>query len=216
MKRLIIFDLDGTLVNSVESIAYCGNYALKKAGFSEIDVEKYKILAGDGLDTLLERMLEISGDSTHEKFTDLKEYYSEVFEEGCLYQVKPFPQITNLLKKLKENGLKTAILSNKLHNYTCKVVKTCFESDIFDIILGQKPENPKKPDPAGAILIANELNISHKDCIYVGDTNTDMQTGKSAGMLTIGVKWGFRTSEELINSGADKIISNPLEILDLI
>lgn len=216
MKKLVIFDLDGTLVDSVKSIAYCGNYSLKKAGFQEIDIEEYNVLTGEGVDVLIKRMLEVCGDEKHEKFDEVKAGYLEKFETGCLHEVKPYDKIKETLIELKNKGIKIAVFSNKLHYNTCKVVEHIFGKDYFDIVLGSKEGFPRKPDPSGALLIAKELAISTEECIYVGDTSTDMKTGTSANMFTVGVEWGFRDVKELEEYGAMKIISSPLQLLDLI
>lgn len=216
MNKLVIFDLDGTLVNSLESIAYCGNYALKKLGLPPLDTDLYKILLGDGLDELIKRMLQTSGDENLTYFELAKNFYKEIFETGCLYQVKAYDNIIETISNLKSKNIKVAVFSNKEHYYTCKVVESVFNNQTFDFVLGKKDENPRKPDPTGALLIANYFNIQPNHCVYVGDTNTDMKTGTSAGMFTVGVSWGFRPVSELLNFGAMKIISNPLELLDFV
>lgn len=216
MKKLVIFDLDGTLVNSLSSISYCGNYALQKLGLPTIKEDLYKTLLGDGLDELIKRMLQTSGDKDFTNFDDAKSFYKEIFETGCLYQVKAYDNIIETISKIKSENIKVAVFSNKDHYYTCKVVESIFGSETFDFVLGKKDQNPPKPDPMGALLIANHFNIQPNDCVYVGDTNTDMKTGTSAGMFTVGVSWGFRPVSELEEFGAMKIISNPLELLNIV
>ena len=133
-----------------------------------------------------------------------------------MYQVKPYDDIPKLLAALKEKGLKITVLSNKPHAQTIDVVETLFGKGYFDVIQGQKPEVPIKPSPAGVYEILKQLSLKIDDILYLGDTGTDMQTGKSAGVFTVGVLWGFRKREELEENGADAIIAQPLEALEYI
>lgn len=214
--KAILFDLDGTLVDSISSIAIASNKALKECNLAERTIEEYKYFAGDGALELLKRACYASGDTEYKNIEKISKIYKEIFEKDCTLGVKPFENIKKMLEILKEKNIKIAILSNKPHQRTLDVTKKIFGENYFDYVLGYKSEETKKPSPYGALLIANELNINPKDCIYVGDTDTDMQTGKNAKMYTVGVSWGFRKIEELKENGADKIINNPLELLDLI
>lgn len=216
MKKLVIFDLDGTLVDSLESISFCCNTALEKCGFMPIDINEYKNYAGDGTIELLKRALHKSGDTEYKFLNKMQEEYLNVFEEGCLYNVKSFKNIDILLEKLKKNNIKIAVLSNKLDSKAQKVVEKVFGKNYFDFVLGQKGNNPIKPDPFGVDLILKELKISCEESLYIGDTDTDMMTGKNSKLKTVGVTWGFRTEEELLKNGADFIVSDPLEIFKLV
>lgn len=214
MKKLVIFDLDGTLVDSIGSIADACNEALAKNGLEKRTIEEYKYFAGDGALELVKRAVYASGDINYKKLEKVYEVYKDIFAKDCTRGVKPFEHINTLLQELKNKNIKLAILSNKPHERTLYVVEKIFGNNIFDMVLGYKDEETKKPSPYGAILIANNLNIEPKDCIYVGDTDTDMQTGINAGMYTIGVTWGFREKQELIDNKANNIIDNPMDLLN--
>lgn len=213
--KAVIFDLDGTLADSLESIAYSANRAIEAFGYKPFEVERFKRFAGDGADTLIKRCLKESGDTELKDFEKAFEKYKELFKVDCMYKVKPYDGIVELLEKLKENNVKLAVLSNKPQERTEDVIKALFGDKLFDMVLGHSDKRAKKPSPEGAIYIAEKFGVSAEECVYVGDTNTDMKTGKSAGMFTVGVTWGFRDSLELFENGADKIINKPMEILEL-
>lgn len=215
MFKACIFDLDGTLTDSVESIAYSANRAIAAFGFTPNPVEAYKHFAGDGADIMLERSLVAAGDVNLEYFEPVKQKYKELFQKDCMYQVKPYEGIVELLKILKEKNIKIAVLSNKPHNRAVDVVEALFGKDYFDIIMGQSKHIKRKPSPDGALIIADELGLLTSECIYIGDTNTDMITGKSANMFTVGVTWGFRERQELEENNADYIIDSPLQLLEI-
>ena len=213
MKKAVIFDLDGTLADSLESIWYCANYAIGTCGFDPIPLEKYNIFVGDGADTLIKRCLAYSGDTEGEYFEKAFLQYQLFFKEHCMYHVKPYDGIPETLDALKQAGIKIAVFSNKPHERTVDVVETIFGKDYFDEILGQADDRPKKPSPNGVFYLAEKLGVEIQDIAYVGDTSTDMMTGKSAGAWTIGVLWGFRGRDELEKYKADVIIDKPSDIL---
>ncbi len=212
-KKLVIFDLDGTLADSIESITYCGNYALQKEGLPTFEQKDYKYFVGDGVAVLVKRMLLAAGDETLEHYEAVKEAYETIFKEYCMYRVEPYEGIVALLKELKNRGIMTAVLSNKPHLRTLEVIEALFGNELFDVVRGQMENTPKKPSPDGVHAIAGELDCPMEKILYLGDTGTDMQTGKSAGAFTIGVLWGFREESELIDNKADAIIKYPLDVL---
>ncbi len=213
MKKAVIFDLDGTLADSLESMQYCSNYAIGTCGFPEIPLEKFKIFVGDGAETLIRRCLAYSGDVEGEYFEKAFLQYQMFFKEHCMYHVKPYDGICSMLEELKKNGIKIAVFSNKPHERTVDVVESLFGKGYFDEILGQSDKRPKKPHPDGVFYLAEKMQVSMEDVVYVGDTNTDMMTGKSANAWTVGVLWGFRDREELEKFRADVIIDKPSDIL---
>ena len=213
MKKLAIFDLDGTLVDSLKSIGETCNEALIKNGLEPRDIEEYKYFAGDGALELVKKAVYASKDINYEKLENVYNDYKNIFEKDCTRGVIFFKDIDIVLSKLKNKGIKLAILSNKPHERTLDVVKKIFGDDLFDVVLGYKNEETKKPNPYGALEISKKLNIDCEDCVYVGDTDTDMQTGKNANMYTIGVTWGFREEKELKEHRADVIVNTPLEML---
>ncbi|SFR55120.1 HAD family hydrolase [Anaeromicropila populeti] len=211
-----LFDLDGTLADSLESIAVACNKVLVELGFPVLPKENYKYYAGDGVRVLWKRVLEQVGDKEGKNFDEAYAKYTEIFKMDCTYQVTAFKGMREVLGNMKSMGIRLAVVSNKPHDRAVEVVERLFGKGFFDEVLGLKEGYPKKPDPLGALSVANSIGVSPKECIFVGDTNVDMQTGKGAGMLTIGVLWGFRTKEELVNHHADHIVEFPEELLDLI
>lgn len=214
--RLCIFDLDGTTADSVGAIAYTANKCLELFGLKPNPVEDYKLFAGEGQFELIKRALKAAGDTDLSLYDQVMPKYIELFEIGCTYQVTSFPGVYDTLEKLKENGVLIAILSNKHHANTLKVVEEVYGANYFDYVLGQKETHQRKPSPEGVYIILKEFNIKPEECLYIGDTGTDMETGKNAGVDTVGVTWGFRTRDELISADAKYVIDEPKEILRLI
>lgn len=215
MYQACIFDLDGTLCDSVESIAYCANKVLRELGRKEGSLADYKRFVGDGVDVLIRRLLKFGGDEDCILFEEAKKRYMKYFETDCLYNVIPYEGIVETLHELKSRGARLAVLSNKPHENTKMVIESVFGTELLDCILGQTPEIPRKPDPSGAFLVAQKLGVEPERCLYVGDTGTDMKTGTAAGMYTVGVLWGFRGEPELLENGADQIIGRAQELLDI-
>ena len=215
MIRACVFDLDGTLCDSVVSIGACVNHVLEEFGLPQVEMELFKIFVGDGVHRLIVRTLRHVG-AGEELVEPVMERYMERFREECLYQVKAYEGIPETLAALRAKGLPMAVLSNKPHENTEKVVYTLFGENLFSLVRGQSPGVPRKPDPLGALLEAETLGVKPEECLYIGDTATDMQTGNRAGMKTVGVLWGFRSREELEESHAAHIIGKPQELLDLL
>lgn len=215
MYKACIFDLDGTIADTVESIAYVGNKTLKEFGLPAIPVEDYNFYAGDGADELVRRMLAAVPGGNEVNYEEVRVLYRKWFGENPFYHVKPFEGIVTLLDALKQQGIKIAVFSNKPHEAAIEVVHKIFGEQMFHKIQGQTAQIPRKPSPLGALAIARELGVKPEECLYCGDTNTDMDTGKAAGMFTIGVTWGFRPRTELEEHEADAIVENPEEILEI-
>lgn len=133
-----------------------------------------------------------------------------------MYQVEPYEGIVELLYMLKENGIRLAVLSNKPHEQTLKVIADSFEEGMFDLVIGQKEEIRRKPAPDGALLIAKEFGVMPQECLYIGDTGTDIQTGNAAGMHSVGVLWGFRDERELREYRAELLAEHPREIFGML
>ncbi|SHO45382.1 HAD family hydrolase [Desulfopila aestuarii] len=211
-KKTVIFDLDGTLLDTLEDLAYAGNAVLAECGFPQHPVDKYKYFVGDGMRVLMERIAPST--CTPEKIDQCCTIFNRIYGECWHRRTTLYPGIENMLKRLREKGVRLAILSNKPHQFTTVCVDRFFPGQRFDLVFGQRENVKKKPDPAGAFEIAAKLDVQPADCVYVGDTAVDMQTGKSAGMFTIGVLWGFRTFDELRENNADLIVDHPMEIVD--
>ncbi len=217
MKQAVIFDLDGTLTDTVGSIANACNSMLKLRGLEAQPIDAYRYYAGDGAKMLVLRALKAAGDSDAESsLSEALEQYMNIFAKTCTDGVKPFDGIPELLSELKSRGIRTAVLSNKPHPMTVDVVNSFFPEGTFTIIQGQTADIPPKPDQKGVEHILSLLKLSADACLYVGDTDTDMQTGKNAGMETIGVLWGFRDEDELRRHNADHIIAEPLQLLNFL
>lgn len=214
MYKVCIFDLDGTTADTVESIAFVSNQVLEHFGLNPQPADAFRYFAGDGGDVLMERCFRASGgDTAHLK--EAQQMYREVFARNPLHLVKPIRGMQEILTELKRRGMKLAVLSNKPHEAAVPAVHGLFGETLFDLVQGQTSGVPRKPDPAGALAIAEQLGASPEECVYVGDTNTDMQTGKAAGMFTVGVLWGFRDREELESNHADCIVKQPEQLLKI-
>lgn len=206
--------MDGTTVNTIDSISYFANKALGKYSLPPIPTERYKKLVGDGARVLVSRMIAEVGGSDTDIERVLPEYNSS-YDADFLYLTKPYDGIVDMLNELKARGVICTILSNKPDDTAKKVSDALFGS-LISICYGGRAGKPLKPDPEGVFEIMDELGVSADEVLYIGDTATDMCTGKSAGLYTIGVKWGFRDTNELLGAGADAIISEPSELLGFI
>lgn len=217
MKKAVIFDLDGTLTDTLSSIADTANAVLVKNNFPAQPSDAYKQFMGDGAKVLIERALKAAGDNQIEEHIDkMLGEYLELFQTGCLSGVKPFKNIPELLNELKEREIKICVLSNKPHPMTNEVVKNIFGENFFDIVQGQSDDIPPKPNQKGIQSIVKRLEVKAEECLYVGDSGVDMDTGNLAEMESVGVLWGFRDRNELEAHKAAYIIADPLELLKLL
>lgn len=213
MYKACIFDLDGTLTDTLESLTVSVNKTLEELHMPSISSEQCRSFVGNGARHLVEKALAAAGDAELDRIEEGMEVYGRVFAENCTYHVRPYEGITAMLESLKEKGIKLAVLSNKPHQQSIDVVESIFGKDTFDVVQGQSDEIPRKPDPAGVLRILEELGVEPSEGIYAGDSDVDMKTGKGAGMFTIGVTWGFRSKELLVETGADITIDHAQELL---
>lgn len=216
MINAVIFDLDGTLSYTLDSIAMSGNLALESIGLPPYEKDRYKYFCGDGADELVRRALYNNGDTEYTRFEELKSAYKRYFEEYAEYNVKPYDGMVDTVKAIKDMGIKVCVLSNKPHEQTIQVVEKLYGKGCFDYIQGNTPLIPRKPASDGALIIADSIGVATDNILYVGDTATDMQTGNGANMHTVGVLWGYRTRQELMENHAEYIIERPEQLLDLI
>jgi len=216
MKKLVIFDLDGTMLNTIEDLANSCNYVLKKWNFSSHSVDKYKTFVGNGAKKLVERALpekERNPEFIEKLHVEFVEYYSKHSEE----KTAPYEGIVNLLRGISENNIKIAVASNKFISATRSLVKKYFHQFEFSSVLGQRDGVPVKPNPQIIYDVMDEANIWNKEkIIFIGDSGEDMKTATNAGVDSIGVLWGFRSKEELKENGAKHIVEKPEEILDIL
>lgn len=215
MKKLVIFDLDGTLTNTLGSIAHFLNVELEKHGIARVSEDDVKLFTGDGAYTLVERVLRKNGIDDQELLKKILDSYVASYDADYLYLCKLYDGIKELVSELKRRGVKVACLTNKPNQTAISIVSHFFNDD-FSLVWGQRDGFPIKPDPSGAFEIMKELNVDSEDALYVGDTKTDVLTGKRAGCFVVGVLWGFRDREELENAGANAIIKKPIELLDFL
>lgn len=212
--KAVIFDLDGTLLDTIEDIKETMNQVLREYNYQEYSQEEYKYFVGKGVDNLIKEVMK-SGNIEQEAFAKLKKGYYEVYIKQATVNTKIYDGISELLTELKQKGISLNVLSNKPHSQTIEVIKHYFDDNVFDLVYGKKEEFLPKPHPDSASDLVANLNLNPEEILYVGDTETDMFTAKNAKFYSIGVLWGFRKKEELVNAGADKIVENPTEILEL-
>jgi len=202
------------LLDTLADIAGAANAGLRQLGFPTHPIESFRRFVGDGAGCLAMRALpeDHQDEETVEKCRDIiAAEYAKCWADNT----RPYPGIAELLAELHERNIPMAVLSNKPHDATSTVVEGYFPDHHFQIVRGALPSVPRKPDPAGAIQIAEELDILPRQFVYLGDTDTDMRTAVAAGMFPAGVLWGFRTAEELTANGAKTLLKTPPEALNL-
>lgn len=212
--RAVIFDLDGTLLDTIDDIAGSMNSVLRSYRYPTHPVDRYKIMVGDGLEMLVRRALpEESDDAIVQACVREME---KVYSENWNVVTKPYPGVETMLRYLKGRGLRMSILSNKPHDFAELMVAKLLPGWEFDMVLGARDGVPKKPDPKAALEIAQSLSIDPSQFLYLGDTNTDMRTAVASGMFAVGVLWGFRDAEELLGSGAQALLQKPEDITEIL
>ena len=216
MYKCCIFDLDGTLTNTLESMTYSVNLTLKEMGLSQITKDQCRMFVGNGARVLIEESLKVSGDPKASRIEEGMKIYGRIFDQNCTYHVTPYEGIPEMLKALKDRGIHLAVLSNKPDRQTVKVVKEIFGDNIFDYAQGQKDGIRRKPAPDGVWYLMEQMQVSKEECLYIGDSEVDAATGKNAGLKTIGVLWGFRDRKTLETAGADHLIERPEELLQFV
>lgn len=211
--KAVLFDLDGTLLDSLDDLADSMNAALSGLGFTPHPVASYKNFVGEGVEYLAHSALpEKNRDekTLHECIKRMRQEYGLRWDK----KTKPYPGISELLAGLEKKGIRKAILSNKPDDFTKKVAAKFLNGWSFEIILGSQTTFPKKPDPSAALNIAQEMGLKSVEFVYLGDTKIDMLTAVAAGMFPAGALWGFRSRQELVESGAKKLIQKPQELLE--
>lgn len=214
MIKACVFDLDGTLLNSLRDLADSTNYALRKNGYHQWDVEQYRLFVGDGLETLLQRCL--GDDCTPEAVSillnDFNLYYGLHYADFTV----PYPGVPELLDSLSKHDIKLAVLSNKPDSFVSDLMKELYPDIKFTVIQGKTEKYAHKPDPGSLKNILRELEVANDEVLYFGDTNTDIYTAHNANIKAVGVTWGFRERSELQQAGADYVVDLPEDILKLV
>ncbi len=224
--RVAIFDLDGTLLNTIADLGEACNYALRKAGYSEHSLDEYPYLVGNGVNKLIERSLP-DGEKNEENILRLRSLFVSYYDRHNCVHTRPYAGIEELLQTLKELGLRLAVASNKYQTAAERIVKYYF-GDIFDVVLGEREGCPRKPDPQIVRDIERMLLASAKaesgggesmrieERIYVGDSDVDIETARNAGWPMAACSWGFCSREKLLEHRAEVIIDEPIELLDIL
>lgn len=214
MYKLVMFDLDGTLLNTINDLATATNVALSSFGYMQHELNAYKTFVGNGIYKLVERSMP-SDKRNHENVLRVKAVFDEYYKLHNQDQTVPYEGIEDLLDRLNAKGIKCGVVTNKAHLYACKLIAEYFPHQI-GLVLGQREGIPHKPHPQGLIEMMTYFGVTPEECLYVGDSNVDIETAKAAGIQSIGVLWGFRGEEELIRAGADFIVQSTEEIIDII
>ena len=215
MIKACIFDLDGTLADTLESMAYVANQIMRKYGYKDLPVDNFRYYCGEGADMLMKRCLTDAGDRELVHYDEGRQLYRDMFAEDPMYKVVHYEGMPETIQNMKAQGIRLAVCSNKPHPAAVEVIRQMFDGQ-FDMVLGQSSAVRRKPAPDGPLMIAEKFGVKPEECMYVGDTATDMQTGRAAGMYTVGALWGFRDEKELLENGADALAENPVKLIELL
>lgn len=212
MKKGCLFDLDGTLVDSLEDLALSTNAMLEMHHLPRHDISAYNHFVGNGVRKLVERAI----GSEHSDILEecLQDFY-KIYDEHCLDYTKPYSGMKELITQLHRDGMKLGVITNKPHHLAIRIVEQCFPG-MFTVILGQQDIYPTKPHPESTCIALLNMKLSRQDCYFVGDSDVDIETGDSLDMETIGVTWGFRGRNELEDAGATHVVETPSQILEII
>jgi phosphoglycolate phosphatase len=211
----ILFDLDGTLLNTIDDLANSMNFVLKQYGFPEHPAERYKTFVGNGMEKLVRRVFPTANEDELFIAKFLEEFQNQ-YSLNWHNITKPYPGIEAMLDSLELSGVRMSVLSNKSDHFTRLIIDHYFGLDRFDFVYGAKAGVPKKPDPNAALEIAHKSKIDPSAWLYLGDSGVDMQTANGAGMFALGCTWGFRETKELLANGVQKLIHDPKEIISFI
>jgi phosphoglycolate phosphatase len=214
-KQAVIFDLDGTLLDTLEDLADAVNRVLAANGYPRHAGQDYRWFVGDGSAMLITRALPPDCRNAENVQACLERFIAD-YNQHWHRKTAPYPGIMKLLETLQTKRLKLAVVTNKPHRFAEQMIAHYFPKTTFDPIFGQREKIPKKPDPTQALAAALQMEAAPQDCLFVGDSAVDIETARRAGMPSIGVSWGFRPKSELIDAGADHIIDHPIEILPLL
>jgi len=212
MTRAFLFDMDGTLVDSLADIGGSMNFVLRTLGHPEHPIAAYRTLVGEGVASLVQKALPRGADAQRE---DAAARYRARYAENLLASSRPYAGVVELIEALRVRGDRIAVVTNKPQGPATTIAETLFAKGMFDVVVGERTGLARKPDPAMALLAAQALEIAPSACVFVGDTLVDMHTARAAKMRSVGVLWGFRDRAELEEAGADHIVARADEILAL-
>lgn len=212
--KAVIFDLDGTLVDSLADLSDSVNLMLESYGFPTHEMEQYRYFVGNGSKKLMERTLPRDKAASAEFVEEALVKYKAIYKERLLEKTRPYNGVRELLAELKSRGIPLAVCTNKHNDAALTIVKILFAPGTFEEVLGDRPGFPKKPNPATPLEIVSHLGVKPDEVAYLGDTSVDMETAVHAGFLPVGVLWGFRPEEELVKNGAKVLLKAPLELLE--
>ena len=214
--KCAVFDLDGTLLNTIKTITHYLNFALQKSGLSPVSEQECSGFVGDGVRMLILRAIEARGEYTDSLFARMLEDYNTAYDAEPHHLTEVYEGVGEMLRTLTESGVRLAVLSNKPHFATCATIERFFP-DTFDVVLGGREGVPLKPNPTALIDAIASLGASPAQCAYIGDSDVDMLTARNAGVaLSVGASWGYRSREVLIESGADCIADTASDLSRLI
>jgi phosphoglycolate phosphatase len=212
--KAAIFDLDGTLLDTLADIANSMNHVLKHNGYPERPLSNYRYYVGEGIQALVYNCLEDIA-VTAEEAQKLAQEMRETYHEHCMDETRPYDGINEMLMQLSAAGVQIGVLSNKPDEFTKKMVSTYFPEIPFSTVYGIRQGIPKKPDPAAVSEILDNWNVAAEETVFIGDSLIDMKTSVNAGTFPLGVLWGFRTRKELLANGAKALVNTPGEIVRL-
>ena len=211
--KLAVFDMDGTILNTIDELADSLNYTMKKLGYKTYEVDEVKMMVGNGIHKLIERAVpDVKDEAKHDEiYGTFIDYYSK----NCAVKTAPYPGIVELIRNLKENGVKTAVVSNKSDAEVKKLCEDFYEG-LFDYSVGAREGMAIKPAPDSVLEVLRYTGIAKEDAVYIGDSDVDVATANNSGLDCIAVLWGFRTKEFLLEHGANLMVEKPEGILDII
>lgn len=215
MIKTILFDLDGTLLNTIDDLADAGNWVCAQHGWPTFTVEQFKHMVGNGIPKLIERFSPESARTPDQLAATLAEFTAR-YDAHKEDKTAPYPGIPELLDALKAEGIQTAVFSNKADPLCGKIIEHYFGAGSFFIVRGSLPDVPTKPDPTGVYSLMKDLGAEASSTLFVGDSDVDILTGHNAGLPAMGALWGFRGRAELTAAGADALAAVPANILDFV
>lgn len=214
--RAVIFDLDGTLLDTLSDIASAMNRVLARHAMPEHAVDAYRTMVGSGLRVLVARAVPDEARADDSLVASMAGELREAYAADPVVRTKAYDGVDELLASLGGMGLPMAVLSNKADPLVQRIVRELFDVSIFRLVQGMRDDVPAKPDPTSALAIARALEVEPADVVYLGDSDVDVRTARNAGMVAVGAGWGFRGEAELVAAGADAVIDRPIDLVELI